>query len=161
MDAAAIRRMLPGRSAKSCGPDSPTLGSSLARQAMSALTGLTRRAGRRWLESPVHRGERADRPLTPIAQGRPECFGGPVVTNACAFYHRTRGYGCAKHPAFPAPSLFPRASTCAARARRAAGSRNRVLTRGTSARRDALNEMLHCIFRRFNRPRQTLSNLST
>jgi hypothetical protein len=29
-----------------------------------------------------------------------------VVTNACAFYHCTRGCGCAKHPAFPAPSAF-------------------------------------------------------
>src|SRR5262245_1793250 len=39
-----------------------------------------------------------------IAQGMPECFGGPVVTNSCAFFHCTRGRGCIKHPAFPAPS---------------------------------------------------------
>ena len=36
----------------------------------------------------------------------PDCFGKPAVTNACAFYQYTRGCGCAKHPAFPAPSLF-------------------------------------------------------
>src|SRR6185437_9689548 len=36
----------------------------------------------------------------------PECFGKPAVTNACAFYQCMRGCGCAKHPAFPAPSLF-------------------------------------------------------
>jgi hypothetical protein len=41
---------------------------------------------RRWLKSPVHRGEREDKPLKPIAQGMPDCFGEPVVTNACAFY---------------------------------------------------------------------------
>jgi hypothetical protein len=98
------------RTAKARGPDPPTLGSSPAR----------RFAGRRWLKSPVPRGERADRPLTPIAQGRPECFGGPVVTNACAFYPCTRGYGCAKHPAFPAPSDFEGHARCRTRADRAA-----------------------------------------
>jgi hypothetical protein len=35
----------------------------------------------------------------------PDCFGKPAVTNACAFYQCTRGCGCAKHPAFPAPSV--------------------------------------------------------
>src|SRR5262249_5237893 len=29
----------------------------------------------------------------------PDCFGGPVVTNSCAFSSCTRGCGCAKHPA--------------------------------------------------------------
>jgi len=91
----ALGRSARMRTAKACGPDLPTLGSSWRK--------MIRR--RRWLKSPVHRGERADRPLTPIAQGRPDCFGGPVVTNACAFYHCTRGYGCAKHPAFPVPSF--------------------------------------------------------
>jgi hypothetical protein len=28
-----------------------------------------------------------------------------VVTNACVFYHYTRGCGRAERPAFPAPSL--------------------------------------------------------
>ena len=40
--------------------------------------------------------ERARRkPLKPIAQGRPDRFGTPVVTNSCAFYFCTRGCGCA------------------------------------------------------------------
>jgi hypothetical protein len=41
-----------------------------------------------------------------IAQGMPECFGEPVVTNSCALFYRARGRGCIKHPAFPAPSLY-------------------------------------------------------
>jgi hypothetical protein len=32
--------------------------------------------------------------------------GEPVVTNARAYYHTTRGCGCDGHPAFPAPSVF-------------------------------------------------------
>jgi hypothetical protein len=41
-----------------------------------------------------------------IAQGRPDQFGEPAVTNSCAFYFRTRGCGCIGHPAFPAPSVY-------------------------------------------------------
>jgi hypothetical protein len=40
-----------------------------------------------------------------IAQGMPDRFGQPVVTNSCAFYFCARGCGRAKRPAFPAPSL--------------------------------------------------------
>ena len=82
------------RMVKSRGPDLPTLGSSSPMMKASDggyQAGTPRRA--------------RISPKT-IAQGRPECFGGPVVTNACAFYLCTRGYGCAKHPAFPAPSEF-------------------------------------------------------
>jgi hypothetical protein len=39
-----------------------------------------------------------------IAQGMPDRFGQPVVTNSCAFYFCARGCGRAKRPAFPAPS---------------------------------------------------------
>src|SRR5262249_3252476 len=39
-----------------------------------------------------------------LAQGMPDCFGGPVVTNSCAFYHCTRGCRCTERPAFPVPS---------------------------------------------------------
>jgi hypothetical protein len=35
----------------------------------------------------------------------PDCSGKPAVINACATYQCTRGCGCAKHPAFPAPSF--------------------------------------------------------
>ncbi len=41
-----------------------------------------------------------------IAQGVPDCFGVPVVTCSCAFFICTRGCGCGKHPAFPAPLFF-------------------------------------------------------
>src|SRR5271156_1048499 len=39
-----------------------------------------------------------------LVQGMPDRFGGPVVTNSCAFYLCARGCGRAKRPAFPAPS---------------------------------------------------------
>jgi len=88
MDAGSFTgRVLLPRTAKARGPDLPTLGSSFAvSRCRPYRTDTLRSARRRWLKSPVHRGERADRPLTPIAQGRQACFGGPVVTNACAFY---------------------------------------------------------------------------
>ena len=92
------RRARPVRTAKSCGPDLPTLGSSLP-----VMIGK-----RRWLKSPVHRGEREISRKT-IAQGMSDRFDVPVVTNACAFYQCTRGCGCVAHPAFPAPSLFRKA----------------------------------------------------
>jgi hypothetical protein len=74
---------------------------------MSALAGPTRRAGDggKKARSP---GRARKKPEKTIAQGMPECFGEPVVTNSCAFHFRTRGYGCIERPAFPAPSLFSR-----------------------------------------------------
>jgi hypothetical protein len=36
----------------------------------------------------------------------PGVSGVTVVTNACAFYHTTRGCGRIERPAFPAPSDF-------------------------------------------------------
>jgi hypothetical protein len=68
-----------------------------------------------------HTEESTKQLLKPIAQGMPDCFGEPVVTNACAFYQCTRGCGCAKHPAFPAPSEFGRHERCRTRATHAAG----------------------------------------
>jgi hypothetical protein len=53
-------------------------------------------------------GESTRISVNTIAQGRPDCFGGPVVTNSYAFFHCIRGCGCAKHPVFPAPSVFER-----------------------------------------------------
>src|SRR5690348_18360329 len=50
--------------------------------------------GGRGLTSPVPRGEREDKPLKPIAQGMPECFGVPVVTCLRAFLNCTQGCGC-------------------------------------------------------------------
>jgi hypothetical protein len=82
------------RTAKARGPDPPTLGSSLAKTF----------ARRRWLQSPVHRGERAISVKT-IAQGMPVAPAGPVVSAACIFLLQA-GHGCGLHPAFPAPSVL-------------------------------------------------------
>ena len=78
--------------AKPRGPVPPTLGSSS--QAMIC--------GRRWLQSPVHRGAR-HKPKT-IAQGVPGCFGVPVVLPPCFLLHGA--HGCFERPALPVPSLF-------------------------------------------------------
>ena len=83
------------RTAKTRGPDPPTLGSSLRVTSSQATVAI----------KPGHRGERAISRQT-IVQGMPDCSGGPVVTNACAFYQRARGCGCIERPAFPAPSVL-------------------------------------------------------
>jgi hypothetical protein len=88
------------RTAKSCGPDAPMLASSF-RGAISAKATVAKEPG--------HRGEHEGNRKT-IAQGRPGFSGEPVVTNSCALSIRTRGYGCGGHPAFPAPSVFSRAT---------------------------------------------------
>jgi hypothetical protein len=66
MDAAALRRCVPKRTVKPCGPVPSMLGSSCAK----------RFAQRRWLKSPIHRGERGVSRKA-IAQGMPERFGLP------------------------------------------------------------------------------------
>jgi hypothetical protein len=80
------------RTAKSCGPDAPTLASSWRE----------RFRWRRWQTSPVT-GESAKQPLKPSRAGMPGDPGATVVTNARAYYHTTRGCGCNGHPAFPTP----------------------------------------------------------
>src|ERR1700678_4337030 len=79
-----------------CGPDAPTLASSFAGSFPWGDGGNKAR-------SP---GRARSKPLKPL---RGECRvipAVPVVTNARAYYHYTRGYGCGGHPAFPAPSVF-------------------------------------------------------
>jgi hypothetical protein len=50
-------------------------------------------------------GRARRKPLKPIAQEAPGDPAKPVVTKARVLsYFRTRGYGCGRHPAFPAPS---------------------------------------------------------
>jgi hypothetical protein len=56
---------------------------------------------------PGHWGEREGNRKT-IARGMSDVSGVTVVTNACAFYHCTRGCGRAERPAFPAPSFSGR-----------------------------------------------------
>ena len=69
------------RTAKSCGPDAPTLASSWRK----------RFRWRQWQESPVT-GESAKETVKTIARGMPGVSGVTVVTNACAFYQYTRGF---------------------------------------------------------------------
>jgi len=87
------------RTAKSCGPDAPTLASS-SREASFLHVSW----GWRWQESPIT-GESTKETVKTIARGMPDVSGVTVVTNACAFYHCARGCGRAERPAFPAPLL--------------------------------------------------------
>jgi hypothetical protein len=92
MDAAASHDgwRLP-RSAKACGPGTPTLVPSLRMM-------ICRRRG---LSSPVPRGERAISCNT-IVQGMPACFGVPVVTAACvSCCRRAMGAACTRHSLRP------------------------------------------------------------
>ena len=105
------------RTAKSCGPDAPTLASSSREASFSGATVANK---------PGHRGEREISRKT-IARGMPDVSGVTVVTNACAFYHCTRGCGRAERPAFPAPSeLRGRNEQAKPRAKSAARSRSCV-----------------------------------
>src|SRR3569832_1722756 len=88
------RRMRAKRTAKSCGPDIPTL-----------ISGATReRCHPRRHKSPVS-GASTKETVKTIAQGRPDRSGEPVVTYSYAFYFCIRGCGCIRRPAFPAPSM--------------------------------------------------------
>jgi hypothetical protein len=90
------RRMTLLRTAKSCGPDAPTLASSFAEA-------TPRGDGGKKARSP----ERARRkPLKPLRAGMPGASGGSVVTTRVLSTLRTRGCGCGGHPAFPVPSVF-------------------------------------------------------
>jgi hypothetical protein len=53
-------------------------------------------------------GRARSTPLKPLARGNAGCFGGPVATTLVCFIPCTRGYGCCRHPAFPAPFLGSR-----------------------------------------------------
>ena len=96
------------RTAKSCGPGTPTLVSSFAEVFREATVA----------KEPGHRGERGVTVKT-NAQGMSGCFGVPVVTIARALFCCVRGCGCIVHPAFPAPSIFRGTLSCKARARSA------------------------------------------
>jgi hypothetical protein len=87
------RRLM--RTAKSCGPDAPTLVSSWR---------VNRK--RRWQTSMVT-GESTKETVKTIVQGMPGDSGVTVVTMlVCFILFRTRGCGCIERPAFPAPSEF-------------------------------------------------------
>jgi hypothetical protein len=90
--AALLTRALTLRTAKSCGPDAPTLASSWRRQLR----------WRRWQTSPVT-GESTKETVKTIARGMPGVSGVTVVTNACAFYttHAAAGASRARHSLRP------------------------------------------------------------
>jgi len=90
--AGVARRARPARTAKPCGPDSPTLGSSLRE--------VTSR--RRWrLSSPALQGERGISRKT-VARGMSDDPAEPVVTAACFFCcRRAMGEAITRHSPRP------------------------------------------------------------
>ncbi len=112
------------RMAKSCGPGPPLLGSS----------SLVMIGGRRWLTS-RHTGESTYKPYT-IAQGMPDCFGVPVVSNSCAYLLHTRLRVC-QTPGIPCALSLEGDRYSKARADRAA---RRICCVGVP-RRASLNDV--------------------
>src|SRR5882724_4371574 len=93
------------RTAKSCGPDAPTLASSL--RSRVGPTGLRQNIsaddGGKRARSP---GRARRKPLKPLRAGMPGDSGVLVVTRVRSTTTKcTRGCGCNGHPAFPTPSL--------------------------------------------------------
>jgi hypothetical protein len=109
------------RTAKPCGPDVSTL-TSTRQECFRILPGMV-------TKKPDHQGERGISRNPSRREGR-IASGVPVVTNSCPTFFRTRGCGCVKHPAFPAPSVFGGALISGkARAKQAARTRRCVLLR--------------------------------
>ena len=93
------------RTAKSCGPDAPTLASSL--RSCVGPTGLRQNLirRRRWQKSPVT-GRARHKLLKPLRAGMPGDSGVLVVTRVRSTTTKcTRDRGCNGHPAFPTPSM--------------------------------------------------------
>src|SRR5262245_55805193 len=86
---------MPKRTAKSCGPGTPTLVSSFAAMIREATVA----------KKPGTPG-RARISRKTIAQGRPDRIGRTCGDYSCAFHLCTRGCGCGQRPAFPAPSVL-------------------------------------------------------
>jgi hypothetical protein len=82
------------RTAKSRGPDAPTLASSGAEIFRAMMVA----------KKPGHQGEREVSRKT-IAQGMPGVFRSACGDYPVCFLHCTRDCGCHGHPAFPEPSL--------------------------------------------------------
>src|ERR1700730_8065317 len=101
------------RTAKSCGPDAPTLASSLWNSIPQATVA----------NKPGHKS--AKETVKTIAQGMPADSVEPGVTTTRAYYHTTRGCGRIGRPAFPAPSVVRgREVQSKTRAKHAARSRS-------------------------------------
>ena len=108
------RRAWPVRTAKSCGPDPPTLGSSLCVTNAQATVA----------KKPGTPGRARDTPSNHCA-GNAGCFGVPVVTAACFFCCR-RAMGAASTRHSLCPLLREGRDRCITRAFRAAGMRTLV-----------------------------------
>ena len=114
------------RTAKSCGPDAPTLASSFA-EGVSAQPAADKPDIREMTvaKEPGHRGEH-DISRKTIACGNAGRSGVLVVTRVLSTNTKcTRGRGCNGHPAFPTPSKGAE-DLCKSRAHRAAGTRSRI-----------------------------------
>jgi len=95
MDADARRRCVSMRTAKSCGPGPPTLGSSS--WTISRATGANK---------PGTPGRARRKPLKPFACGNAGCSRWTCSDYARVLFSTcTRGCGCIARPAFPTPSL--------------------------------------------------------
>jgi hypothetical protein len=91
------RRATLTRTAKSCGPDAPTLASSLRVRSQATVA-----------KEPGHRGEHEISSKT-IARGRPGELAEPVVTTlVCFVLFCTRGCGCGHASGFPCALCFER-----------------------------------------------------
>ena len=94
------------RTAKSCGPDAPTLASSSRMLCRPYRVRTQRKSaddGGKRARSP---GRARRKPLKPLRAGMPGDSGVLVVTRVRFTTTKcTRGRGCSGHPAFPTPSL--------------------------------------------------------
>jgi hypothetical protein len=119
---ASGREMLQ-RTAKSCGPDAPTLASSFAGWQVGPYRAPTNHVsagdGGKRARSP---GRARHKLLKPLRAGMPGDSGVLVVTRVLSTNTKcTRGRGCSGHPAFPTPSKGAE-DLCKPRAHRAARS---------------------------------------
>jgi hypothetical protein len=89
------RRSVSLRTAKSCGPDLPTLGSSL-RSLQATVAKKPGTPGRTRISRKTTRA------------GNAGCFGVPVVTCLRAFFTCTQGCGCVRCTGIPCALLLPR-----------------------------------------------------
>ena len=135
--AAHLTRALCLRTAKSCGPDAPTLASSWRRQ-----------FHRRWWQTSPVTGESAEETVKTIARGMPGVSGVTVVTNSRVFYlsREAAGASGARHSLLPswgstAPSDFRRQDFSAKLGRIAPRDRGVILYAVIAIRRDRLFEI--------------------
>ena len=101
------RRAALTRTAKSCGPDTPTLVSSSCGAIRGSDGGKKARSPRRARRKPLKPLRREGR----IASAEPVCSCAFSLLRIC-----TRDRGCSAHPVFPAPSVFSRAGPNTTRA---------------------------------------------